>query len=335
MKIARIVPALLLAIIPAASQGAVPVTTAPLSQLLSTPQLSAPATVVARNQPTIASEISARIEAVPVHVGAPIEKGDPVARLDCRTQESQLRGAEATANDLAARREFAASQLKRARDLQMKKGISDEIVEQRAADLASLENQLAAQQELINQAALDVERCIIKAPFAAVVTERLADEGSLAAPGTPLVTLVQLDQLEVSADLRAGEARQVTASESTRLTVDGETYPLQLRYLVPVVDERTRTREARFIFVDAAAPPGATGRLVWEPDHKVLAAEYLVRREGALGFLYLNGNKAHFHPLADAVEGQPAIVTDLPPDTAVIVEGRQRLSDGDTVRVED
>jgi len=323
-----------LCLAPLVVRADVPVTTALLSDLLVTPELSAPASVVARSAPTLASELDARIESIPVHVGDRLAAGDLVAHLDCRIYESRLRAARATLGQLDAQRELAARQLKRAVDLQSKKGISDEVVEQRQADLASLESQTMAQQESIAQAAIQVERCSVASPFPAVVTERLADAGSLANPGTPLVKLVQLDDLEVSAELRPGEANQIQAAAEVWLDYEGGRFPLQLRRLVPVVDQRSRTQEARFVFAERAAPPGASGRLAWRTADSVIPAEYVVRRDGKLGIFYLNDGRAHFHPLPGALEGQPVAVS-LPHATRVIVEGRQRLADGDTVMAAD
>jgi len=323
-----LVPALWL--LPSLGVAAVPVTTAPLGSLLVTPELSAPASVVARNSPTLASEIDARIESIPALVGDRLEPGDEVARLDCRIHASRLRGARATGAQLTSQKTFAASQLKRAQDLQKRKGISEEIVEQRAADLAALENQLLAQQEAIGQAAIQAERCVVFSPFAAVVTERLASAGDLANPGTPLVRLVQLDNAEVSAELQTADADRLQAADAVWLVYQGEPFPLRLRQLLPVVDERTRTQQARLVFSGRSAPPGAAGRLVWRSGTGLIPAEYVVRRDRRLGIFYLDDGEARFHPVTDALEGQAAPVA-LPPETPVIVEGRHRLTDGEAV----
>ena len=62
--------------------------------------------------------------------------------------------------------------------------------------------------------------------------------------------------------------------------LDGERYPLRLRRLPPVVDSRTRTRQARLEFIGAQAPAGSAGRLRWEAQAAYLPPELLVRRDG-------------------------------------------------------
>jgi RND family efflux transporter MFP subunit len=308
----------------------VPVTVRPLGGLLQVDERNVPAAVLAQNAPELAAELTARVLALPARVGDRVAAGDLLVRLDCRLFESQLAAARAGLVELEARRRFAADQLARARDLKQKRSISDEIVEQRQSELASLAAQVAVQQQAIVQDELQVEHCEVRAPFAAVVTARLANVGGLASPGTPLVRLVQLDALEVSAELREAEADELARLSAAWFEYLGARYAVTLRRLLPVVDTRTRTREARLEFSAESAPPGAAGRLVWQAARRLVPAALLVRRGDRLGVFSVNAGRAHFHPVPGAVEGQPAAV-DLPPDTAIVIDGRQGLSDGAAV----
>jgi multidrug efflux pump subunit AcrA (membrane-fusion protein) len=187
-----------------------------------------------------------------------------------------------------------------------------------------------SQQEMIRQAQIDVQRCTVTAPFDAVVTERLAQVGGLASPGTPLLNLVQLDDLEVSAELRGSEANSLRQAQACYFDYAGTSHPLKLRQILPVIDERTRTQQARLRFTQESVPAGAAGRLVWLGLANELAADYLVRRDGRLGIFLEQAGLARFHVLADAREGQP-VHLQLAPETRLITDGRQRLQDGDPV----
>lgn len=322
--------ALLLLLTPLTAGAATPVTTAPLSQLLVQAEHSAPGIVVTHNSPALSAEISARIDQIPVRVGDRVNAGDTLVRLDCRSYRSQLAASRARLQQLHAELRFAGEQLKRANDLKRKKSISEELVEQRQSELDSLSAQEKAQQEQVEQANIQVEHCTINAPVNGVVTERLASVGGLASPGTTLLRVVQLDQLEVSAQLREEEASEL--AQATRFWFDyqGKRSPVRLRQLLPVVDSRTRSREVRLVIDNDKVPAGAAGRLVWQAKQHRIPADYLVRRGEQLGVFHLNGDQAHFHPLPEALEGQPATI-DLKPDTRIILEGRYGLQDGDPV----
>lgn len=313
--------------------AATPVTVAPLASLVTYPEQSAPATVQALNSPAVAAQISARIETIQVQVGDRVEAGDLLAALDCRDYQSRLVSARAELGRLQSQRRFSAGQLRRASDLKSKNSISEELVDQRRTELAAADAGIAAQRELIRQAEWQVERCEVRAPFAAIIVDRLASVGALAMPGTQLLQLTQLDGAEVSAALRPSETDSLRASDATRFRFEGRDYPVALRVLPPLIDTVRRTREARLRFSAEMAPIGAAGRLLWRDPRPHIPAEYLVRRDGRLGLFLLTDGQASFQPVAGALEGRPAAL-ELDQQTLVIVEGREGLADGQAVASE-
>lgn len=324
--------ALLLLTVLVPVQAAVPVTTRALGELLSAQEYDAPARVIPENAPALSAELTARIALVAARVGDRVAAGDLLVGLDCRTHVARLAAARATLEDTAARITLASSQLARAQDLKTTSAVSTEVVDQRRTELDSLRAQRVAQQQAIMQAELDVERCEIRAPFVAVVTERHAQLGELASPGTVLLRLVALEHPELSADVREDHAASLEQAAAPRFRYQGRDYPVRLRTVLPVVQERQLTREARLDFAASAAPIGAAGRLIWRAGGQRLPAGYLVRRGATLGVFVLaeDGATARFVPLPEALEGRPAVV-DLPPATRLIVDGRERLVDGDAV----
>ena len=304
----------------------------PLGELLRQPEFSVPASVKPLNAPSLAAEISGRVESIPVHVGDRVEAGNVLVELDCRVHHSRLTANKAQLKRIEAQLSFANTQLQRNQALKEKQTISEELLDQSRTNLLSAQADLQNQQELIRQAEIDVERCVITSPFDAIVTQRLASVGGLASPGTPLLNLVQLTYPEVSAELSSAEAASLQSAEALRFSYEATDYPVDLRHLLPVVDERTRTREARLLFTQMTAPIGAAGRLVWLGRIDELPANYLVRRNGRLGIFLAKDGIARFHVLRGAREGQPVRV-DVDPQQLLITDGRQRLQDGNTIEV--
>jgi RND family efflux transporter MFP subunit len=325
-----VVMAIFFAALARSAVAAVPITTLSLGDVLAEIERDAPANVVAANAPELAAEIAARVVRVAVRVGDRVIAGDPLVELDCRAYASQLAAARAALHELEARATFAANQLRRALDLGSTRSISEELVDQRRSERDSLLAQQQAQRERVVQAELDVERCVVRAPSTAVVTERHADVGDLAAPGTVLLALVALDDPEVSAALREDAVDSLAGAGSIHFRYDGRDYPVRVRTVLPVVRERLLTREVRLSLPGTSPPIGAAGRLVWQPEGRRLPADYLVRRDGQLGVFVVRDGRARFVALPDASEGRPAAVA-LPPVTRIVVEGRQRLVDGEAV----
>jgi len=302
------------------------VRTVPLAEVLEVPVYSAPASVVARNRPQLAAEIDARIVELPRSVGDRVVAGDVIARLDCRRHSSALATARAELSRSQAQRQFAEQQLARARNLQRNKSISEELLDQRRTELDAAQADATMREEALRRAAIDVENCTLRAPFDAVVTERLASVGSFVTRGSAVIGLLETTGQEVSVALRHDQVTGVEGAAGLLFLSNGSEYAVQLRALLPLADSVSRTREARLSFIERSALAGTAGRLVWRGERALLPADYLVRRSGVLGVFVAEGTKARFVPLPNAEDGRPTLVT-LPPETRLIGEGRQRLSD--------
>ncbi|MCG6966659.1 MAG: efflux RND transporter periplasmic adaptor subunit [Chromatiaceae bacterium] len=306
------------------------VRTVTLGDVVEVPVYSAPADVVARNQPKLAAEIDARVVALPRAVGERVVAGDLLARLDCRRHESSLATARAEFARSRAQQRYATEQLARARNLQRNKSISEELLDQRTTDLAAAEAEARVREEAQRRAAIDVENCELRSPFDAVVTARHASVGSFVTRGSAVIELLETSGQEVSVALRHDQVAGAEAAAGLQFESNGTAYPVRLRALLPIADSIARTREARLEFLDQSAIAGSAGRLVWRGEGALLPADYLVRRNGVLGVFMADGGTARFTPVPAAEDGRPALVT-LPPDTHLISDGRQRLNDGDEI----
>lgn len=304
----------------------------PLKDVVVFPEASAPATVVSLSDSRISSELNAVIEAIPVKVGDVVEAQGVLARLDCSDYELRASELQARLDNVDARVNFAEQQLNRARSLQKQRTVTQELVESRESDLNSLLAERNASRAALSIVQRNREKCTVRAPFRAVVMERLASPGEYAVPGTPLVRILGIDDLEISADVIAAEAESLENAASIAFRYqerDYRDYPVRLRVITPVIDVQTRTREARLVFTDEAPASGAAGRLVWQTG-AALPPDLLVRRQNRLGVLLAINGRARFHPLPQALEGRPALI-ELPLDTRVITDGRFGLNDGDPI----
>ena len=311
---------------------ATPVRVAPVMELAIYPEVSAPAQVLSLNDSRIEASISATVEQIPVRVGDEVAPGSELLALECDDQRHTLRRGMAGRDALKARLEFADYQLQRARSLKSSNSLSEEALRQRGMESAALRSELAGAEAQVAQARRDVERCSVSAPFRAVVVERLIGVGEKAQPGKPLLRLLDLSALEVSAQVPAFDAQLLPQAHKLSLMIGDKAYPVTLRSVVPALDPKSRSRELRLDFADSPAAPGSSGRLLWRQPTPHLPAEYLLRRSGEYGVFVLREGKASFEKMAGAREGS-AIAVSLPGDTRVITEGRFGLNDGDAVNV--
>jgi len=102
---------------------------------------------------------------------------------------------------------------------------------------------------------LNVERCVIRAPFAGSVQSMLVDAGDRVAPGMVVVELVDTAHIEIPLQLPAGAYDGVDAGSACSLmseSMPGVFWKGAIARLAPTVEEQSRTFAA-YVAVDNAA----------------------------------------------------------------------------------
>ena len=314
------------------AESSVPVKAARLADIAVYPGKHAPATVVSLNNTAVSTQVGARVDEISVRVADIVEPGSVLARLDCTDFELAKRQAEAQLAALRARIELAVRRLARTETLVAKQTVSEELLDQREADLAVLRADYQGASAQLDVSRLDISRCTIVSPFKAVITARTGSVGEFAQKGTKLFEIVDIGQLEVSAQVPATEIGQVVAVKDLYFEDSTGRYDVELRAVAPTVNTQTRNREARLLFSNEAALPGAAGKLVWRDNRPHISARLLVRRQDSLGVFIVAGGTARFHALPGAQQGRAAPAA-LPPDTSLVTEGQYGLQDGEAVKV--
>ena len=314
------------------AEEAIPVKTAALSELAIYPQRTAPATVVSLNTTWVAAEIPAKIVVLDARVGDIVEKDQVLVKLKCIDYEIEQDGAEARLNSLTARIELAKRRLERTRKLTMKQSVSEELLDERESDLTVLQADRRSAQASLNLAKVHVATCTIKSPFRALVIERTSSIGNYAEVGRTLVKILDLEQLEISAQVNAQDVYQLETSEQLMFQHDDKLYPVNLRAILPSINSETRNSEVRLLFQNGPALPGASGKLVWKEKRAHIPGNLIVKREGQLGVFLFDKGSAKFVALPDAQAGRASPV-DLSLDLTIITEGHFAVNNNDSVVV--
>ena len=312
------------------AQDAVTVKTARVKDLATYLWKSAPATVVSLNDTSVAAQVKARIDEISVKVGEVVDAGSVLVRLDCTDYRIAEQQVEAEIGALEARIVLAERRLERTRKLEQQQTASEELLDQREAELAVLQAQRRGAMSQLENAQTNISRCTIRSPYRAVVTARPAATGEFADVGARLVEIMDIDQLEISAQVPALDVETVELAEEIYFEDTASRYPVTLRTVTPAVNTQTRNREVRLLFSNEAALPGAAGKLAWRDNQPHISAKLLVRRGNDFGIFINNTGKARFHVIPGAQQGRTTPV-DLPPDTVVITEGHYRLENGQPI----
>lgn len=298
--------------------------TRPLAEVAVYPERSAQAEVVSLNESRIGAEIAARILELPLQPGQLIDKGAVLIRLDCRDYDLAVERAAAALQVSETRARLAELQGGRADKLAKDGFISGELLDTRLAEAAAARAEVTAARAALKTAENTRSKCVLRAPFAAIVAERLGQVGEIAAPGAPLVALIDRSRIELKAEVQAGDAADLGRARSLRFVGQEGAFPVRLLRTSPALTKATRQIEARLRFLKGAPRPGSSGRLVWRTTTPHLPAALVVRRQGALGVFVKDAETPRFLPLAEAQEGRPAAVA-LPPTARLVVKGQHTL----------
>ncbi len=308
------------------------VNTATIADVAIYPERSAPATVVSLNESTISSRITAQVEELPVRVGDIVEAGNVLAKLDCSDYKLASRASRSRIEALKAQIELAKRRLERTKKLTLKQSISEEILDERESELAVLNADTRGAKADLEMANVNESRCTVTSPFKALIVERISAVGQYTNVGTALVKIMDIEQLELSAQAFSQDTDQISNADELVFEHASKRYPVKLRSVIPAINPETRNKEVRLLFKNGPALPGAAGKLIWRDSRAHIPGEFLVSRNGELGVFSIKDSVAHFISIPSAQTGR-ASPTTLPIDTPLVIEGQFSLKEADNVSV--
>ena len=191
--------------------------------------------VHARETAQISAQVPGLIQQVLVRAGDSVRTEQTLAVLDDATQlaavDQTLAGVKAAQSEEAAAQtdaNLAASTLGRYRLLEAEKSVSPQEMDEisRKADAAAArleaarsETEAAKAQESSARTMLGFTR--LRAPFAGIVTARMADPGTMASPGIPLLQIDQAGALQLQTTVDESEIGAIHKGMKTEVAIDG------------------------------------------------------------------------------------------------------------------
>jgi RND family efflux transporter MFP subunit len=286
--------------------------------------------------------VAAYVDTVLVRPGMAVAKGQVIATLDCRNASAQSRQVAAQARAVDATSTAAASEAARTSSLLAGKYVSQNEVDQKQAEAASKQAQLAALQAQQLGTALQVDDCVLRAPFDGEVAMRASDPGAFVRPGSSIATIVDRHILRITADVPEDDFAAVAPGTDVRvhLLATNQDLRAKISRRAPSADESTRTAHVEIdvsdpersiptwttaeISIDVGAPQQATA---------VPLSASAVRGEKVQVYTVL-GDVAKQAVVKLVGERGGTVFVDpkgLPAGTDVITQGRSTLSDGDQI----
>ena len=286
--------------------------------------------------------VSAYVDTVLVRPGAIVKRGDVLATLDCRNASAASQAVAMQARAVDARRQALAHESARVQTLLDGGFVSPNEAEQKASASAAEDAQLLATKARLRGSTLEVNDCILRAPFDGEVSTRTTDPGAFVRPGTPIVSLVDRSTVRLSSD--APEIDFAVITPGTKVTIKvfatGRELSATITRRTPSADPGTRTVHFEIDIPDPRRelPVNTTGEIRIEVGEPVPATELPLAAASIRGtkatLFIVDGNIAHSMTFAVTGEigGNLFLESALKPGTWVVTEGRALLVEGDRVQ---
>lgn len=278
--------------------------------------------VQASDRATIAPKVMGTIRSIPVDLGQTVKKGDLLVKIEAAEISAKVLQAEAQLTQ--ANRDLAREKLL------LEKGAStEEIVD-------NLTDRVAIMEALVQEARVMFGYTDLRAPFDGSVSRIYSGEGSLSAPGMPLLELQGREGFEVEASIPeslVGDL-EIGAAYSVELPSSEGRFEALLKEVSSGFDVSSRTVAVRF-----SLPSGAPARAGQFAKIQVLGAsrdaivvpEAAVSRIGQMERLFVvRGGVAELRLVKTGVrfDGKVEIVAGLDAGEPVVVKSEVALVEG-------
>ncbi len=217
-------------------------------------QLTLTGMIKADQRSEVSSDTAGKVVAVMVDRGQRVKLGEPLVRLDVRTQALSGREAQANLATARAQRQLAEEECKRAQSLLDKGAITRSEYDRQSTQCTSALQQVSAAEARTAMIAKSVADGIVRAPFDGMIGDKHVTPGDWVAPGRPLFTLVDDDPLKIELSVPEAAVRAVKAEQKVELTAVAHPDKTFGATITKLGAEIGRTRS---LIVEATLDPGS------------------------------------------------------------------------------
>lgn len=293
-------------------------------------RVTAAASLSAIQSVVLRPEVSGKIAKIYFQEGESVKQGDPLYKIDDRIYKAKVKEAEAK---LALSRE----EYRRAATL----------LEKNFGTIADKDKKLAEMQmaeAAVEEAKINLDNTIIKAPFEGVMGLSNVSVGALVSSSDELVSIVDLDPINVDFSIAESYLPHVHMGDVVDVTVeDYDILPVEatIKAIAPEIDEATRTVtiRAQMPNTEMFYRPGEFARvmvLAGKIENAVLIPEVAIEREGEEQYVMLVvDNIAVRSTVSTGMrDGNEVEITHgVKAGDLVVTSGQFKIHDGEEVKV--
>ena len=313
---------------------------------------------VARRKATLSAKISGKIAELHFEEGQKVQSGDIIARLDDSNYQASLAQARAVLSQAKAAFENAERYYTRYQALKAQNAISTDLAENQRILYDTARTQYGVAQAQVNSAESALRDTVVRAPFAGVVTVRVAQIGEVVAPTasgggdtrTGILTIVDMDSLEVQVDVSENYIERVQVGGAAVIHLDAFPdwdIPGSVIAIIPTADQAKGTVAVRVAIKskDARILPNMAARVGFMTAPEKGAVQAVSRVSVPVSAVIANGKTGSVFLINDGKAEKREVALGLKTAQTITVlsgisagdrlagDNLDKLHDGDKVKV--
>ncbi|MDM0042081.1 efflux RND transporter periplasmic adaptor subunit [Variovorax sp. J22G21] len=323
------------------------VTVAQPEQTELTMTLAANGNVAAWQEASVGSESNGlRLAEVRVNVGDVVKRGQVLATFSPETINADVAQAKASLAEARANAADAAGNAARARTLEKTGALSQQQINQYQTTEQTAKAKVEAAEAVLAAQQVRGRNTQVLAPDDGVISSRTATVGGVVSAGTELFKLIRQGRLEWRAEVTSAELGRVAVGTPVLVvSASGAQVQGKVRSIAPTVDPQTR---AALVYVDVPNVLQNTGikaGMFARGDFQLgrsnawtVPQASIVPRDGFNFLLVLQPDNRVTQLKIETgrrVGDRVEVLTKMPANARVVVQGAGFLNDGDLVRVVD
>lgn len=261
-------------------------------------ELVSDAVIESTRQTEIAAQVPGRVTALYVKAGDRVRAGQPLLAVDQRAADQQLAAVRAQAAAAQAELDVARRELERTQTLFARKYVSQAALERAQARYQAASAMTSARLADTRAAAVVPTLHSIAAPYTAIVARVDVELGSMAMPGTPLVTVFDPGALRAVATVPQSRAATLRIQSAVRVELPDLPEPQRWQTasavtILPLADPQSDSIKIRLALppaTDEAIRPGMFARAhfpVGTPHARLMVPRSAVIRRTEVDAVYV------------------------------------------------
>lgn len=258
--------------------------------------ISGPGQITSKRDAYISAKSMGTIIAINVKSGDSVKKGQSLLEIDSSDIHSKLQQANGALVQAKAALTIAENNFKRFKELYERKASSKVELEQMEYQYSAAKGAVLMASGAVKEADAYLKYASVRAPFDAVIVERMVNVGDFAAPGRPLFRIIDPTNMRFECRVSESDAKYVKLNQKIPVTLDNFEGELSgtiteigggsdfMTHTVAVYIDLNKTNGLRAGMYGQAFFPGVQKK-------RILIPENWIARRGELSIVFIRGNK--------------------------------------------